>query len=303
MKLTLRLIENLRKLVAGDALAYSAIPKSIAEPLVREGALSVEYHGSRRRLRTPNPGALIASAARYNESLRDLDAAERMLLGDCSRAEQAALTGNSKTRSERSCPGFLVNSYQKVECSLNGWPFTVEPPQGSAVYVSDWETFVVPSGALIVGVENMENFLQVRQQEWLLRQFMKPDESSILFVARYALSSDLGKWLERIPNRYIHFGDFDLAGIDIFLNQFLPYVGDRGSFLIPSDIDQRLRNGSRQRYDDQYAKYANLRASEPSLNYLISLIHHYRRGYDQEGYIQTNLSITDHKSPSKDIAI
>lgn len=286
MKLTLRLIENLRKLAAGEALAYSAIPKSIAEPLVREGVLSVEYHRSRRLLHTPNAEVLLVALSRYNESLKDLDVAERMLTEDGSRAAQAAQTGNSKTRSERSCPGFLVNSYERVECSLNGLPFVVEPPEGSAVYVSDWESFVPPEDTLIVGVENMENFLSIRRQKHLFRQFMKPNEKSILFAARYAFSSDLGNWLRGIGNRYLHFGDFDLAGIDIYLNQFKPYVGDRGSFLIPSDIEQRLRNGSRQRYDDQYEKYAALTTSDPTLNYLISLIHRYRRSYDQEGYIE-----------------
>ena len=93
------------------------------------------------------------------------------------------------------------------------------------------------------------------------------------------------QWLGRIPNRYLHFGDFDLAGIAIFLSQFLPYVGNRGSYLIPADIESRISHGSRVRYDDQYMKYAALDTDIPELKRLISLIHKHRRCYDQEGYI------------------
>lgn len=202
------------------------------------------------------------------------------------RADQAALSGNSKLRSERSCPGFLINTYNKIDCQLNGKPFTPAPLDGSAMYIADWQNFIVPEDILIVGVENMENFLKIREQRKLVESFLTAEERGVLFVARYAFSSDLMQWLGRISNRYLHFGDFDLAGISIFISQFLPYVGNRGSYLIPADIESRISRGSRVRYDDQYMKYSALSTDIPELGHLISTIHKYRRCYDQEGYIE-----------------
>lgn len=285
MRPTLRLIDNLRKIIHGESIPYSSFPKSLAEPLVKEGLLNIEYHGSRRCLRTHNPTALKGALPRYDEAFSNLDAAILILSGNDSRAAQAALSGNSKIRRERSCPGFLVNSYCRIECLLNGKAFTINSTEGSALYIADWESFIPPTNALVIGIENMENFLKIRCQKQLFSTCLLPHETHILFVARYAYSSDLAQWLGHISNRYLHFGDFDLAGINIFLTEFLPFVDGRGSFLIPADIEYRLGHGSRHRYDKQYNTYQQLTATDPDLKSLIAMIHRYRRCYDQEGYI------------------
>lgn len=284
IKITSRLIKNLRDIIEGKSVAYSSLPASLRLPMIHEGLLSIEAHGSKKSLRTNNPEALKSALPAYNEALSNLDSDE-FLFGAHTRADQAVLSGNSKLRSERSCPGFLVNAYDKIDCQLNGKLFSLKPPEGSAMYIADWQNFDVPDNILIVGVENMENFLKIREQRELVESFLTAEERKVLFVARYAFSSDLMHWLERIPNRYLHFGDFDLAGISIFLSQFRPYVGDRGSFMIPADIESRISHGSRDRYDIQYARYSTMTSDNPQLKSLISLIHRYRRCYDQEGYI------------------
>ena len=90
----------------------------------------------------------------------------------------------------------------------------------------------------------------------------------------------------RIPNRYIHFGDFDLAGVHIYLSEFYAHLGDRASFLVPSDIEKRLAKGNASLYDQQYAKFKNMKVTDARLQPLVDMIHHYRKGYEQEGYIQ-----------------
>ena len=259
----------------------------MVEPFVEEGLLSVAHHGTRRCIIARNTDALAGALPQYNEALKDLDAAARLLTEDNSRVAQAALSGNSKTNSKRTMPGFLVNSYTRIDCILCGQPFTIDPIEGSTLYIADWQSFIPPVSTLIIGIENTENFLRIREQKKLFEDCLQQKESAILFVSRYAFSSDLMNWLAGIPNRYVHFGDFDLAGIAIFLNQFKPHVGERGYFLIPSDIESRLKNGSRKRYDEHYQKYSNLTTTDEKLDHLISLIHKYRRTYDQEGYIIT----------------
>lgn len=284
--LTLRLIENLRRLACGKPIPYSSLSPNLATDLVNEGLLDIIHQRSRRYLHTHNVDALIGALPRYNEALKDLEAAKALVIDDNSRAAQASLSGNSKTISRRTCPGFLVNTYKRLDCTLCNRPFSIEPAEGSAVYIAEWESFTPPASAIIVGVENMENFFNIRSQKDLFSRYVNREDAQFLFVSRYAFSSDISRWLSRLPNRYIHFGDFDLAGIGIFLTQFKPYLGERGSFLIPSDVEQRIKRGSRKRYDEQYQKYSGLASEDPEIARLISIIHKYRRTYDQEGYIR-----------------
>ncbi len=221
---------------------------------------------------------------RFDERLCSLNSIRELLLNETSaRSDQAANTGNSKLITVRSCPGFPVNSYEPILCTLNGKEITIAPQDGTFLFITDWQSFSVPEDVTIVNIENMENFRLIRQQRGLFTSVL-PDQR-LLFVSRYPQSTDLRSWLQTIPNCYVHFGDFDLAGINIFLTEYEKYLGNRASFLIPADIEQRLSHGSRERYDAQYQKFRNLTTDIPPLQQLIGAIHKHRRCYDQEGYI------------------
>lgn len=219
-----------------------------------------------------------------DERLGDLEKMRKVLLAHAAtRASMAVESGNSKLVSVRSCPGFLVNSYEPIPCTLNRQTVTVCPDEGTFVFVADWKKFSIPEDVVVVGIENMENFRLVRQQTTLFSSVLPGKR--LLFVSRYPQSSDLRSWLQTVPNDYVHFGDFDLAGVNIFLTEFQRYLGSRASFLVPEDIEDRLRNGSTERYREQYLKFNSLSSDNPHIQRLINLINKYRRGYDQEGYI------------------
>ena len=185
--------------------------------------------------------------------------------------------------SVRSCPGFPVNTYEPIECELNGETFVIHPANGSFTFICDWQSFSVPEDVIVVGIENMENFRLVQRQKYLFEECLGGNK--LLFVSRYPQSTDLREWLKSIPNRYVHFGDFDLAGIKIFQTEFERHVGERASFMIPSDIEDRIKNGSSKRYDDQFSHSGNISSKDPGVQALIDIINKYRKGYDQEGYI------------------
>lgn len=161
---------------------------------------------------------------------------------EATRSEQASDTGNSKLVTSRSCPGFPVNSYEPITCSLNGKQLVINPQEGTFLFITDWQSFTIPTDVTIVNIENMENFRFIRQQKALFASTL--GEKRLLFVSRYPQSSDLRTWLQTIPNQYVHFGDFDLAGINIFLTEFHKFLGTRSSFLVPQDIEQRIKHGS-----------------------------------------------------------
>ena len=59
---------------------------------------------------------------------------------EATRSEQAADTGNSKLVTSRSCPGFPVNSYEPITCSLNGKQLVVNPQEGTFLFITDWQS-------------------------------------------------------------------------------------------------------------------------------------------------------------------
>lgn len=284
MKITASLIDRLIRLRMGETLPSSAIRGEWVDELLRDGVLISRSHGSRRSIMASSPQDLEQSLKYIDERLGNLDKMKNLLSSEASRSEQATETGNSKLVSVRSCPGFPVNSYEPITCCLNGRQIIINPEEGSFVFIADWQSFSVPKDVLVVNIENMENFRLVRQQQALFSS-MFPGKQ-ILFVSRYPQSSDLRSWLQTVSNQYVHFGDFDLAGINIFLTEFHKYLGERAVFLIPQDIEGRLLHGSSERYNAQYQRFKNLSSDIPSLQRLINMINKYHRCYDQEGYIE-----------------
>lgn len=285
MKITIALIDKLIRLRNGESLPASQLKGEWVEDLVRDGVLISTSHGSRRTLFAPNAETLCKALTSVDERFTDMRLLRKTLLSENTlRSQQASSTGNSKLVMTRSCPGFPVNSYEPIPCTLNDREFVVNPQEGSFLFVTDWQSFFVPDDVVVVGVENMENFRMIRQQRDLFEQYI--GNNRLLFVSRYPQSIDLRSWLQIIPNRYIHFGDFDLAGINIFLTEYNAYLGIRSSFLIPFDIERRLAKGTIERYNDQYQKYKGIKSNIPEIQHFIDIINRYHRCYDQEGYIK-----------------
>ncbi len=284
MKITSSLIDRLIRLRNGESLPASQLRGEWVDELERDGVIVSIAHGSRRTIFAPQPDAFLQALSTIDERLADLDLMRHTLLADeASRSSQASTTGNSKLVTVRSCPGFPVNAYEPIPCTLNGREMTIAPEEGCFVFIADWQSFTIPKDVIVVGIENMENFRMIRRQRALFDRTI--GTGHLLFVSRYPQSTDLRSWLQSIPNRYVHFGDFDLAGIHIFLTEFHANLGERSSFFIPADIEQRLTNGSMERYNAQYHKFRNLTTSLPNLQHLIDTINKHHRCYDQEGYI------------------
>lgn len=277
---------SIQALLAGELVAGSRLNSKLLDELLAEGLLLVVSRGSRKSYRARDAEALKRFLVDKDERYRLLE-----VNASDSRATMAAETGNSKLVMIRSCPGFPVNSYEPIECFLDENPFVVNPQEGSFLFVSDWEKFTIPEDTVVIGVENMDNFRMIRRQRTLFDRYLHNHALSdkVLFVSRYPQSTDLRKWLCTISNHYLHFGDFDLAGINIFLYEFQQYLGkERSSYLIPDDIECRLKSGSRKRYDEQYYRFKDIKSDVCELQQLIDLIHHERKAYDQEGYICCN---------------
>ena len=281
--------EALCALSRGEWVSARRIPAELLRELKDKQLLTARQHGSRIAYRAMDPQEIGRLYSLVDPSTLS------------TRAQLVEAFGDSKIRAIRSCPGFPVNVYRPLSVELGPADqsgkrprILLGPVEGAFTFISDWQNFRIPADVLVVGVENMENFRKVSRQRHLFEGYATP----ILFVSRYPQSGDLVAWLKSIPNRYLHFGDFDLAGISIFLTEFripidgTPDSGGRTEFFIPDGIEELLEKGSPERYQDQVERFQtllerllSLAPHDTQLRHLVSLIHSHRRGYDQEGLL------------------
>lgn len=131
-------------------------------------------------------------------------------------------------------------------------------------------------------MENARNFSLIHRQAYLFT------ENHFLFLSRYPQTQnrDVLQWLQSIPNSYLHFGDFDLAGIGIFINEYKKHLGSRASFFIPNKIEEKIKSyGNRERYNHQKINFDETAIKDKKLINLLKIIHQERKGLDQEVFI------------------
>lgn len=283
-EMSLAFARRMMQLLKGERIASSKFQVDVAKELLDEDILIVSSSGYRRSYRLRDPqGLRTYLAQRYDiggnlEQWYEIKSSEE----EIKRSEQVKVVGNSKLKKTRAFRGFLINCVTPIEATLCDEPLILQPAKGTSVFLEDFEHFRVAGDVVVVGMENGESFQSIRDQQYLF------EGMKVLFVSRYPQSNDLRSWLQVIPNRYIHFGDFDLAGVSIFLTEYYSYLGDRAEFFIPADVEKRIENGNRLLYDIQYDRYKNMTVADRRLEPVVEMIHRYKRGYEQEGYIRRN---------------
>jgi len=278
MELPLSIAEKLLLLIGGEKIASGKLKHPIVAELIEDGIL---LRPGKRRSTIQLIDELQLKLYLLNHySIDNLEKyIEVIKKDDLIRADLVAVSTDSKSKAIRSFKGFLVNCYEPIPSTLNGETYIVNPVTGTFSFICDFETFLPAADITIVGIENPENFRYVERQRYLFSE-LKP-----LFVSRYPQnqSKDQVKWLKSIPNNYLHFGDFDFAGIGIYLNEFRKHLGSKASFFIPENIDELIRKfGSRTRYNIQRINFDSDNIEEPKLLKLIESIHLHKKGLDQE---------------------
>jgi len=178
----------------------------------------------------------------------------------------------------------LVNCYQSINAAINNTTTVINPTEGTFTFIYDFETFIIPKNITIIGIENPENFRYIHKQARLFKNIIP------LFVSRYPQNKDLIKWIKNTPNNYLHFGDFDFEGINIFLNEYKKHIGNKAEFFIPDEIEKMIKErGSPNNYNTQIYREPILNEiSDNGLIDLIKIIHKYKKGLEQEYLINTN---------------
>lgn len=281
MKLPLRIAKVLLELSNGTILPGSAAKHAVIEDLIQENIL-FRTGKIRKTVGLANQEKLdLYLHTRF--SIKDLQAYVAALEeSDTSRASLVNVTGDSKLKSVRTFKGFLVNCFSPISATLDAKEILIQPVEGIFHFIYDFEDFIPAPDVTIVGVENSENFRRLKEQAYLFED-IRP-----LFISRYPQNQnkDFVKWMRSIPNNYLHFGDFDLAGIGIYLNEYKKHFPERSRFYIPVGLEEMLKNsGSRKRYDSQKINFNISSIDEEEILSLINLLHKYKKGLDQERLI------------------
>ncbi len=282
MKLTLKAAKILLKLTNGESIPASSAKGIIIDELVKENIIwkKGKHHKSLQLNDKTQLAVYLSNQLQISDLNKYIEALENI---DTSRSEFVKITTDSKNSRERVFKGFLVNSYNTVKALLNNNEIIIKPQIGAFTFIYDFETFVVDENITIVGVENSRNYRHIQEQADLFEGIYP------LFISRYPQNQnkDFIQWMNSIPNKYLHFGDFDIAGIGIYINEYKKHLGNRAEFLIPETIEQDLlENGNRSRYDIQRINFNVEDIEEQPLRKLVELIGRVKKGLDQEYYIK-----------------
>lgn len=285
--LPLKIAKILIQLGDGEILPASSAKHSFVTRLIDEDII-ISKGKHRRTLQVYDKNEL-SNFVENQLQISDLENYVTILeQEDVNRFDLIKTTKDSKTKQVRTFKGFLVNSYTSINAVLNGKSININPTKGSFVFISDFEDFIPDSNVTIVGVENAENFNHIESQKYLFQNIIP------LFISRYPQNQnkDVIQWLKSIHNNYLHFGDFDISGIGIYLNEYKKHLGKRAKFFIPSNIEEPLKkSGNRERYDIQRINFKPESIQEEELKKLYKLIQKEKKGLDQEYYIKVNANV------------
>ncbi|MBC7475086.1 MAG: hypothetical protein H7263_12395 [Candidatus Sericytochromatia bacterium] len=282
MKLNPGLAKLLKQLISEDYLPYSYFNKKIVDSLIDEGILEIiVLSQSKKNVRLKSIEYL--NNYLFNQyNIPDLSAyIIAMSDNQSTRADLALVSGDSKVKIGNVFSGFLINSYDDIYGTLSEEKISLKPIPGSFIFINDYKNFLIAEDIIVLVIENFENFKYIEAQKNIFPLDKK------LFVWRYQ-SNALSEWLSKLPNEYIHFGDFDLAGLNIYLNFRKKRLGSKSSFLIPENIENLLEKyGHRERYLKQLNNVKNVDFSVSNdTDYLAKIINKFQKSLEQEIFIK-----------------
>jgi hypothetical protein len=278
MNLPIKIATALLQMIGGESIAQSRVIDPIMDMMTADGVVKRRLQGRTKAALYVHDTGQLTDYIRNHFGVNDL---QKYIAGyndkSLTRGKAVEISSNSKLRVIRTFKGFLVNSYEPIHCTLHDESFIVNPRSGTYTFIHDFENFIVPDDVTIVGIENPENFRFIEKQQKYFTNI------KVLFVSRYPQNSDLVTWLRNISNSYLHFGDFDFAGINVYLAEYKKYLVTRASFFVPNNLDVLIQTfGNRELYDKQLKMRPAVDQDEKNITSMILLIDQYKMGLEQE---------------------
>ena len=288
MRITDKTVRLLKRLLSGETVNAGEFASDQQKELVGflQQMRGITFKGigrSRGSYYVSDKGLFQELCSQYDPVLKDLEAAARLAKGEVtSRAEKVTLFGDSKQDgADRTVRGFTILANRDVIVHYLGRKFPIGPLAG--LHVVDWNKLVIPEGATVIIVENAECLYDLR---WIPNVGLNADDGPFIILCRFPFCEEAKRWLEAITNRIRYFGDYDLAGIRIYETEFKRRLGNRISFIVPKDLERRIRkSGNSALYSKQTNAMSSTNSPSGELANLLTLLHNLQSCYEQEGYI------------------
>lgn len=279
MNITIEQAKLLKELSEGKKVPLSRLKARIFQQLIQEQVLLRQKESHGWNVYTDHPQSLLNYL--YNHYIRcTLDEYIERGQAAPSRSNNIRMSGDSKLKETELWQGFYFKVSEPIHAQWQGKPLTLLPyPEGIPVFMPQPETLSLPEDVTVVMIENSENFLKIETQLPLFQGV------KCFFVSFYPREqhSYFIEWLQKQPNNYVHYGDFDFAGIHIYQSQYKKYVSGESRYLVPSDLLPLFRRyGKRALYNNQLSLQALIKADEPGISELLEIIKREHKGLEQE---------------------
>lgn len=198
-----------------------------------------------------------------------------------SRDEIADNYSHTKRVESKSFNGLMVSVFDKLEVIYNEKKQYFYPLEGSGLFVHYTSKLQLDNDVIVVGVENPQVVWYINKYKHL---FNKEKKYLFLCISEYKTTYQY-KWLESFCGEYIHFGDFDLAGINIYLNAIVPKLkkAKSHSFLIPDNIYEIIKEKNYMVDYSNQTRYLNITSKkDKDLQKLIEFIKNNKITIEQE---------------------
>lgn len=279
MNITIEQAKLLKELSEGKKVPLSRLKARIFQQLIQEQVLLRQKESHGWNIYTDHPQSLLNYL--YNHYIRcTLDEYIERGQAAPSRSNNIRMSGDSKLKETELWQGFYFKVSEPIHAQWQGRPLTLLPyPEGIPVFMPQPETLLLPEEVTVVMIENSENFLKIETQLPLFQGL------KCFFVSFYPREqhSYFIEWLQKQPNNYVHYGDFDFAGIHIYQSQYKKYVSGESRYLVPSSLLPLFRRyGKRALYNNQFSLQALIKADEPGISELLEIIKREHKGLEQE---------------------
>jgi len=183
---------------------------------------------------------------------------------------------STKIKKSESLKGLYISSLNNIDIKIDDEIVTIVPTNGIGYFCFYTQKITISEDTIIVGVENYQVIWFAKKYKGFFK------DKNILFVVR---NKYMREWISSIENEYIHFGDYDLAGINIYLNDIVPRLkkSKKYSMFIPDDIDYLIKEYGDFVLFEKQTKYKNIIVNDLKINALKNTIKKYKKGLEQEG--------------------
>lgn len=274
---------TIKELIKNNNVTYGRISnKKIIEALSLNGSVRVDRISAQRSivylLKEENIYNFLRNNG-YKISCKDeIDIyIEKIIDAKPARDTIQEWTSNTKSKESKSLKGLYLSSLKSIDIKINNEFVTIAPANGLGYFCFHTEKIEISKETIIVGVENY-------QVIWFAKKYKEFfDRDNIVFVVR---NEYMREWIGNLENEYIHFGDYDLAGIHIYLNEIIPRLkkSKKYSMFIPDNIEYLIhKHGDLEIFKNQKEKYKNLIVSDNEVNKLQKIIKNEKKGLEQEG--------------------